>query len=157
MKSVEFSESDLKNLSEIGKALFSDEDDPRSSSYNRKLVRPEIHWGRIILSILLPLLISILFFVILVELDVSKLISLLLAGLVLLVYILTNLKRTVICVVKIYQRYAPEAIRRKCRFEPSCSEYMILSIEKYGLRKGFKKGVNRLKRCNINDGGYDFP
>lgn len=157
LKSIEFGEGDLKNLSEIGKALFSDEDDPRSSSYNRKLVRPEIHWGRIILSILFPFIIAIAFFSILVESDVSKLISLLLVGVALLVYVLVNLKRTIICGVKIYQRYAPDAIRRKCRFEPSCSEYMILAIEKYGLRKGLKKGVNRLKRCNINDGGYDFP
>ena len=77
--------------------------------------------------------------------------------LLLLVYGIVNIKRAVICCVRIYQRYAPETVRRKCRFEPSCSEYMILAIEKYGFFKGVAKGINRLKRCNINDGGYDMP
>ncbi|MBQ4067291.1 MAG: membrane protein insertion efficiency factor YidD [Clostridia bacterium] len=72
-------------------------------------------------------------------------------------YYAANLKDAAICCVKIYQRYAPAAIRNRCRFEPSCSEYMILSLEKYGLFKGLKKGFNRMHRCNANDGGYDYP
>ncbi|NLZ46061.1 MAG: membrane protein insertion efficiency factor YidD [Clostridiales bacterium] len=52
---------------------------------------------------------------------------------------------------------APESLRKQCRFKPSCSEYMILSIEKFGLLKGIIKGICRLKRCNINGGGFDFP
>lgn len=34
---------------------------------------------------------------------------------------------------------------------------MILAIEKYGLIKGLQKGICRLKRCNIDGGGFDFP
>jgi putative component of membrane protein insertase Oxa1/YidC/SpoIIIJ protein YidD len=34
---------------------------------------------------------------------------------------------------------------------------MLLSIEKYGVWKGLPKGVNRLRRCNINNGGFDEP
>lgn len=76
---------------------------------------------------------------------------------VLMVYILLAIKRMFICAIKLYQKYAPDSLRNKCRFEPSCSEYMILAIEKYGLLKGLQKGICRLKRCNIDGGGYDFP
>ena len=45
-----------------------------------------------------------------------------------------------------------------CRFEPSCSEYMILSVRKYGPIRGAWKGVRRICRCNPwNPGGYDPP
>lgn len=45
-----------------------------------------------------------------------------------------------------------------CRFEPSCSRYMIGALEKYGLFRGFAKGVARLLRCHPwHPGGYDPP
>ncbi|MBC8464913.1 MAG: membrane protein insertion efficiency factor YidD [Parcubacteria group bacterium] len=37
--------------------------------------------------------------------------------------------------------------RKTCVFYPTCSGYMILAIKKYGVRKGIKKGLNRIKRC----------
>ena len=43
-----------------------------------------------------------------------------------------------------------------CRFTPTCSEYMIESIYKYGVIKGIKLGVKRLKKCRPNGPcGYD--
>ncbi|MGB0884034.1 MAG: membrane protein insertion efficiency factor YidD [Flavobacteriales bacterium] len=47
----------------------------------------------------------------------------------------------------------------RCRFYPSCSEYTITSLEKYGLYKGLKLSFNRIKRCNLNntDSCIDFP
>ena len=72
-------------------------------------------------------------------------------------YILLCLKDIFLFLIKIYQRVAPISLRDKCRFEPSCSNYMLQSIEKYGLCRGLKKGISRIKRCNINDGGYDYP
>ena len=45
-----------------------------------------------------------------------------------------------------------------CRFEPSCSEYMIQAIRKYGPLRGAAKGCWRICRCNpFNAGGYDPP
>ena len=44
----------------------------------------------------------------------------------------------------------------RCRFRPTCSEYAISAIEKYGLIKGGKKAAWRLLRCNPwNKGGWD--
>ena len=43
-----------------------------------------------------------------------------------------------------------------CRFKPTCSEYAITAIEKYGILKGGKKAIWRILRCNPrNSGGYD--
>lgn len=43
-----------------------------------------------------------------------------------------------------------------CRFHPSCSEYSIQAIEKYGILKGGLKACWRILRCNpFNKGGND--
>jgi putative membrane protein insertion efficiency factor len=45
-----------------------------------------------------------------------------------------------------------------CRYYPSCSEYFILAVRKYGPVRGGAKGVWRVCRCHpFNDGGYDPP
>ena len=157
MKSIEFGEEGLKNLTEIGQSLFQDEQDPTSMSYKRKLVRPRIRWGVIILNVTFPTAIAGMLVWLFVQRGMTVGMAICIGAVLLVLYGVIRMKRAIICIVRIYQRYAPEAVRRKCRFEPSCSEYMILALEKYGLFKGLKKGINRLKRCNINDGGYDMP
>lgn len=74
-----------------------------------------------------------------------------------LIYCSIFLKRSLIWLVHLYQHYAPDRVRVKCVFEPSCSEYMILSIEKYGAIKGLIKGCIRLLRCHPPNGGRDDP
>lgn len=45
---------------------------------------------------------------------------------------------------------------RRCRFYPSCSEYMIEAVQKKGVIKGFLLGCWRILRCNpFCSGGYD--
>ncbi|GBD37516.1 Putative membrane protein insertion efficiency factor [bacterium HR36] len=45
-----------------------------------------------------------------------------------------------------------------CRFEPSCSEYMLQAVRKYGVLRGVAKGWWRILRCNPwTPGGYDPP
>ncbi len=73
------------------------------------------------------------------------------------IYILLIAKRAIIWLVHVYQHYAPDEVRLRCVFEPSCSEYMILSLKKYGLIKGLAKGIHRLFRCGPDDGGIDYP
>lgn len=38
--------------------------------------------------------------------------------------------------------------RNTCAMHPTCSEYMELSIEKYGAVKGVGKGLRRITRCH---------
>jgi putative component of membrane protein insertase Oxa1/YidC/SpoIIIJ protein YidD len=78
------------------------------------------------------------------------------------VYMLLGLaivsKRAIIGLIHLYQHYAPERIRRKCIFKPTCSEYMILALEKYGLVKGLYKGIYRLFfKCNGFYYSVDYP
>ncbi|MFA6588398.1 MAG: membrane protein insertion efficiency factor YidD [Patescibacteria group bacterium] len=43
-----------------------------------------------------------------------------------------------------------------CRFQPTCSDYAIQAIERFGLARGGWLAVKRLARCNpFNHGGYD--
>jgi len=45
-----------------------------------------------------------------------------------------------------------------CRFHPSCSDYFLQAVEKYGPVCGACKGMLRICRCNPwNPGGYDPP
>ncbi len=61
-------------------------------------------------------------------------------------------------VIWIYQRTLSRLLGNVCRFEPSCSRYMVASLQKYGLRRGFARGMRRFLRCHPWDpGGYDPP
>ena len=60
--------------------------------------------------------------------------------------------------VRFYQVAVRPILPPLCRFHPSCSEYFILAVEKYGPVRGACKGVGRICRCNPwNPGGYDPP
>lgn len=72
------------------------------------------------------------------------------------VYCCIILKKTIIWFVHFYQHYASDKTRLKCVYEPSCSEYMILAINKYGVFRGLFKGIKRLLRCHP-PGGIDYP
>jgi uncharacterized protein len=71
------------------------------------------------------------------------------------------LSRLLIIGVRGYQKFIspikPKKI--KCRFHPTCSQYAIDAIRKYGAIKGVKKTINRLKRCNPynRDSCIDYP
>ena len=67
------------------------------------------------------------------------------------------IKRAALGAVLAYKAWAPLDVRGKCRFEPTCSTYMILAIRKYGLIRGVIKGIKRIKRCKPPNGGVDYP
>ena len=66
-------------------------------------------------------------------------------------------ERLVIGLVLVYKLIAPHSMHQRCRFEPTCSTYMILAIRKYGLIIGLLKGIRRLMRCKEPNGGIDPP
>jgi len=60
--------------------------------------------------------------------------------------------------IKFYQILISPVLGRHCRFEPSCSEYCYLAIERYGAWKGLGRGIKRITRCHPwNKGGLDLP
>ena len=74
---------------------------------------------------------------------------------IVLTYIL--LKYFLIGLVLMYKVCAPQSVRDRCRFEPTCSTYMIMAINKYGVIVGVIKGIKRLLRCKPPYGGIDLP
>ena len=67
-----------------------------------------------------------------------------------------NMKRTLIRIVKFYQKHISPAKPSCCRFIPTCSAYAIEALEVHGAFKGFFLSLWRLLRCNpLCKGGYD--
>ncbi len=61
-----------------------------------------------------------------------------------------------ILAVRGYQRTLSRVLPPSCRFQPSCSQYMIDAIRKKGFVVGVLKGALRILRCNpFFPGGYD--
>ena len=58
--------------------------------------------------------------------------------------------------IRIYQIVIAPLIGPRCRFEPSCSRYIIASIERHGIVRGAWLGLCRLGRCHpLCEGGFD--
>jgi len=63
-----------------------------------------------------------------------------------------------ILLVRIYQKLIRPTLPPMCRFEPGCSEYFVLAVQRYGPIRGGAKGAWRICRCNPwNKGGWDPP
>ena len=68
------------------------------------------------------------------------------------------MKYILIHFIKIYQRFKPKKWRGCCIYEPTCSEYGILALKKFGLLKGISVTFKRIKRCDHkHKGGTDLP
>ena len=67
------------------------------------------------------------------------------------------MKKILLICIRFYQRYL-SAMKggSTCKFYPTCSQYAIEAIEKYGAFKGGRLAVWRILRCNpFTMGGYD--
>ncbi|MCL4137074.1 UNVERIFIED_CONTAM: hypothetical protein GTU68_037685 [Idotea baltica] len=58
-----------------------------------------------------------------------------------------------ITLIRTYQNKggSKKLLNIECNFEPTCSEYTKKCIQKYGAFKGWKLGLQRIKRCNQPD------
>ena len=66
------------------------------------------------------------------------------------------LGRLLILLVKFYQYFISPMLPPSCRYEPTCSAYMIEAIQVHGPLKGLYLGVRRVLRCHpLREGGYD--
>ena len=66
------------------------------------------------------------------------------------------LSKTLINILKIYRFFSPFFYRGACRFTPTCSQYAIQAILKYGPIVGVYKSIIRLLKCNpFGKWGYD--
>lgn len=69
------------------------------------------------------------------------------------------MKKILIFVLKFYKENISPPLTTTfggaCRFSPTCSEYTIQALEKYGSRKGILMGIKRIARCHPF-GGFGF-
>lgn len=69
------------------------------------------------------------------------------------------MKKAIIFLLKIYKKLISPIISAcgiHCKYYPTCSDYMVQALEKYGIFKGGILGFKRLLKCNpFSKGGYD--
>ena len=58
--------------------------------------------------------------------------------------------------IRWYQRYISPLLPDSCIYYPTCSQYALEAIEKYGVVRGVWMGTKRILRCHpLHKGGYD--
>lgn len=67
------------------------------------------------------------------------------------------MKRLLLALIRFYRRQiSPRKGGPCCRYFPTCSQYAVTAIERYGALKGGRMAAWRILRCNpFSKGGYD--
>ena len=66
------------------------------------------------------------------------------------------MKRILIALINFYRKYISPMKPPTCRYCPTCSQYAIEAIGKYGAGKGSWLAVKRISRCNPWHKGHDY-
>ena len=67
-----------------------------------------------------------------------------------------NVTHILIALVKFYRKYISPLTPPTCRYVPTCSQYALEALEKYGAIKGGWLAVKRICRCHPFHKGHDF-
>jgi uncharacterized protein len=66
------------------------------------------------------------------------------------------MRHAAIALLRGYQRFISPLLGSRCKYYPSCSEYAVQAIGRYGILRGSVLAAWRLLRCNpFSHGGYD--
>ena len=66
------------------------------------------------------------------------------------------MKKVCLLLIRFYRVFLSPLKPPSCRYIPTCSEYALIAIEKYGAMKGGWMAVKRVLRCHpFHKGGYD--
>jgi hypothetical protein len=66
------------------------------------------------------------------------------------------MQRTILVLLRIYKQFVSPLLPSACRFYPTCSEYTMEAVRKFGPARGLWMGVKRISRCHpFHAGGYD--
>lgn len=58
--------------------------------------------------------------------------------------------------IRIYQKMVSPWLGANCRYVPTCSQYMVEGVQRFGVLRGGYLGLRRLARCHpLRPGGYD--
>jgi putative membrane protein insertion efficiency factor len=65
-------------------------------------------------------------------------------------------RNLLVSVLKGYRRWISPLLPDSCIYSPTCSEYALIAVERYGVKRGGYMAFRRLLRCNpFHAGGYD--
>ena len=65
-------------------------------------------------------------------------------------------RQLLVALIRAYQRFLSPALPPSCRFHPSCSQYALEAVTRYGALRGAWLAVRRLARCHpFHPGGFD--
>lgn len=65
-------------------------------------------------------------------------------------------KQALLALIRLYRKIRPRSTVGCCKYIPTCSEYGLVAIERFGALKGGLLTVWRILRCNpFSKGGYD--
>lgn len=64
--------------------------------------------------------------------------------------------RLVVAVIVFYRRFLSPQMAANCRFQPTCSAYGVVALERHGLLRGGSMALRRVTRCHpLRPGGLD--
>lgn len=135
--------------------LRTDADSIRYYCRHHELNRPHINWCPIV-SVFIVF--ELLVYVCLGWLTLSTGSFLLLSEAVHIIVFLIYGRAILRLIVQIYQRYAPESLRRQCTCRPTCSEYALLALQKYAWPKALMLIIRRVTQtCQKPGYKIDYP
>ena len=68
------------------------------------------------------------------------------------------MKKFLLALIRFYQRHISPGLPPRCRFRPTCSQYAVEAVEKYGAAKGGFLALKRFLRCHpFHRGGWYDP
>lgn len=66
------------------------------------------------------------------------------------------MKIFLLSLIRAYKRFISPLLPPSCRFQPTCSEYALEAISRFGTLKGSYLALQRILRCHpFHPGGYD--
>jgi len=66
------------------------------------------------------------------------------------------MKYFLVILIRIYQKLISPLKGQTCRFYPTCSEYSVQALQKYGFISGSWKSIKRISKCHpFHPGGHD--
>ena len=70
---------------------------------------------------------------------------------------MTALRTVLLAPVRLYQRAISPALPARCKYHPTCSQYAVDAVRRYGVLRGVVLAAWRLLRCNPwSHGGVDY-
>ncbi len=64
----------------------------------------------------------------------------------------------VVAPIRVYQRVVSPLLGPRCRYYPTCSDFAVQAITRFGILRGAVLAAWRLLRCNpLSRGGFDYP